>query len=199
MNKTTKGALGASAAAVLLMGGAGSLAYWTDLDTVPGGSITAGSLSIDPKVANAPCEADWKYAGTTAKTGTVVQGVVPGDVVSKTCTFVVTATGDNLKASLSTPAVTVGYGTTSSSFKVTPKTEYTLDGGAVLPTTSGTTTEIKSVNNGKELKVVVTLDIPFGAPGSALTGDNRNDSQLKTATISPVDIVLTQLNPNPVA
>ena len=36
MNKTTKGALAGGAAAVLLMGGVGTLAYWTADEDVTG-------------------------------------------------------------------------------------------------------------------------------------------------------------------
>ena len=48
MNKTTKGAIAAAAAGALLLGGIGSLAYWTDSDPVGGGTFTAGSLSLTP-------------------------------------------------------------------------------------------------------------------------------------------------------
>ena len=85
MNKTAKGALAASAAAVLLAGGAGTLAFWTDSANVNGGSITAGTLGIAPLVV-APntqaCDTNWVYAPGAAKAGTVVNLFVPGDKVT---------------------------------------------------------------------------------------------------------------------
>ncbi len=51
MNKTTKGALAASAAAVLLLGGAGSLAYWSDAETIQGGDVTAATCRWTPRRA----------------------------------------------------------------------------------------------------------------------------------------------------
>ena len=41
MNRTTKGAIAAGAAAVLLLGGAGSLAYWSDCQDAAGGTINS--------------------------------------------------------------------------------------------------------------------------------------------------------------
>jgi predicted ribosomally synthesized peptide with SipW-like signal peptide len=46
MRKSTKGALAAGTAAVLLTGGAGSLAYWTATDTTKGAVIGAGQLGL---------------------------------------------------------------------------------------------------------------------------------------------------------
>ncbi|NKU44191.1 alternate-type signal peptide domain-containing protein [Rhodococcus hoagii] len=46
MNKKTKGAIAAGAAAALLAGGAGSFALWSDSETLNGGTITAGTLTL---------------------------------------------------------------------------------------------------------------------------------------------------------
>ena len=59
MNKSTKGALAASSAAVLLLGGAGSLAFWSDSQDVGSANITSGELDL-----SAPDCADDLLAGT---------------------------------------------------------------------------------------------------------------------------------------
>ena len=55
MNRSTKGAIAAGAAAVLLMGGAGSLAFWTADGDVDGGTVTAGTLSL----TDLECDTTW--------------------------------------------------------------------------------------------------------------------------------------------
>lgn len=65
MNKTTKGALAAGAAGILLLGGAGSYALWSDAETVQGGTITAGNLDISPVAAGV----DRRLAGTGQDAG----------------------------------------------------------------------------------------------------------------------------------
>jgi len=96
MKKSTKGAVAAGGAAVLLMGGAGTLAFWTATGDAAGGAITAGSMTLTP----VGCDADWVYATGSAGAGTAVTTFVPGDVVTKECTFTVGATGDNLSATV---------------------------------------------------------------------------------------------------
>ena len=46
MKKSTKGAVAAGAAAVLLLGGAGTLAFWNADGTAEGGTLTAGTLEL---------------------------------------------------------------------------------------------------------------------------------------------------------
>ena len=79
MNKTTKGSLAAGAAAVLLLGGAGSLAYWTDAASIDGGSITSGTLTLDAGTC-----AGWTYSDGAAGAGKTVELFVPGDLVTNT-------------------------------------------------------------------------------------------------------------------
>src|SRR4051794_282011 len=93
MNKSTKGALATSAAAVLLLGGAGTLAYWNDSATVPGGTVQSGQLELGAPV----CGAGWTLDGGTAFT---TQLLVPGDTLTKVCTVDLVATGEHLGADL---------------------------------------------------------------------------------------------------
>ncbi len=97
MKKSTKGAVAAGAAAVLMLGGAGSLAHWTAEADVAGASISTGNLTLDA----ADCGAGWTIDGTPAvafDTGT--DKLVPGDVITRVCTMAVSATGKHLVADI---------------------------------------------------------------------------------------------------
>lgn len=100
MKKTTKGALAAGSAAVLLMGGAGTLAYWSASTSVPGVDVQAGEL----KIINDSCvDADWVFDSGEDEAAKVYEAgdlIVPGDELTKTCTFEVQATGEHLRAEL---------------------------------------------------------------------------------------------------
>ncbi|MBY6682754.1 alternate-type signal peptide domain-containing protein [Rhodococcus sp. BP-316] len=109
MNKATKGAMAAGAAALLLLGGAGSFALWQDSESVDGATITAGNLDISPLDAGV-----W----TDVSPGPVNSGLipdiaafrmVPGDVLEYTASYTVTAEGENLRAVLTADPDSVDY------------------------------------------------------------------------------------------
>ncbi|WP_447646051.1 alternate-type signal peptide domain-containing protein [Nocardioides zeae] len=92
MNKTTKGAIAAGSAAVLLLGGAGSLAFWNATADVPGGTVDSGELTLTPAAAG-----QWTFNGAPiADPGTVT--LVPGDELAYTGSYTIGAEGDNLEA-----------------------------------------------------------------------------------------------------
>ena len=106
MDKSIKGALAATCGAVVLVGGTGSLAYWTDSSTVGGGAINGGTMSIGTDATNTGC-AGWQLdTGESApSTYTVGDPLVPGDVLTRVCTYTIHATGNHLRATvaISTP------------------------------------------------------------------------------------------------
>lgn len=182
MNKTTKGALAASAAAVLLLGGAGSLAYWTDAETITGGDVTAGMLSLDTP----SCDDNWKYAAGKAGAGNNVVRFVPGDVITKSCTFLVRGAGDNLKATLTTPSTySIGAGDVTANVDAT----YSIAGAAVPAT-------ITSANNGDTVTATITVAFPYGTDESGTPKVNANNTQGDTAVLDDIAVTLTQSNPN---
>lgn len=96
MHRSTKGALAAAAAGALLLGSAGTLAYWTGSENVPGGTFTSGYLQLtDNTCATAPWKLDDGVDYTT-------QRIVPGDSLTKTCTFSIDGVGDHMTVSLDT-------------------------------------------------------------------------------------------------
>lgn len=184
MNKSTKGALAAGAAATLLLGGAGTLAYWTAEQTVNGGAVTSGEL----KLSAGTCDTNWVYDGGT----TTVTKFVPGDVVTKKCTFTVTAIGQNLTASVTAPATVALSGTNPASSKATVATTYALSGtgGASGAIVNGGT--ISSADNTKVLTATFKVTFPFGTDETATTKVNANDTQAWTATLNALTVKLTQ-------
>jgi alternate signal-mediated exported protein len=96
MNKLAKGAIAAGAATVLLVGGAGTLAFWSDQAPVAGGTLTSGFLSLDV------ADATWTdITGALSTTfDPTVDKIVPGDVIQYTAHAIVSGEGKNLEASL---------------------------------------------------------------------------------------------------
>lgn len=170
MKKSTKGALATSAAAVLLLGGAGTLAYWNDSAVVPGGTIQSGQLEL-----GAPdCGAGWTLDGGAAFT---TQLLVPGDTLTKTCTVDLLATGEHLGADLvvDTPTWGAANGLTA---ELTTSATFLVNGVATSHITSADDTGTGEI----QASVVVVFD------GPAAT----NASQNLSATLNGINIVATQ-------
>ncbi len=181
MNQTTKGALAAAAAGALLLGGAGSLAYWSDSKTVTGGAISSGTLSLTQEVGQV-CSS-WTLdaaGGATAYTPGVTL-VVPGDVITKTCDYTVHASGAHLAADLTMDATSI-TGANDLSSALTPGATYTLAGNAVA-----TGADITSANDGDVLNAVIT--VTFESATSGLT------AQGMTAGLDDLVVSLVQTHP----
>lgn len=200
MKKSTKGAIAASAAGVLLLGGAGTLAYWTAEGDAAGSDIVSGEL----KLTDGDCDDNWVYSGGAAD-GNTVNLFVPGDVITKQCTFDVTATGDNLSATLSAPG-TVDLSAVNAADEPVDLTadvtaDYTI--GATSIAEGG---EITSANNGQTLTVTFLVDIDYGTDENGLDRDgnvvgdgttiNGNATQSITASLDDITVSLTQNDPN---
>jgi alternate signal-mediated exported protein len=199
MNKTVKGALGVSAAAALLLGGAGSLAYWTDGTSADGGSITSGKLGIAPLVVapnTGACDTDWLYAPGVAKAGTKVSLFVPGDKVTKKCTFKIAATGDNLSATVTAPSALTLSGGTGTSLSIDTASTYALSNVA-SPRAIANGGQISSADNNGTLTATFVATIPFGSAESGATKVNANDTKSITAALQTLSVSVAQNNPNP--
>lgn len=177
-SKASKGALAAAAAGVLLLGGAGSLAYWSDSATVTGGAISSGTLALTQEIGQV-CS-NWVLdaaGGPTAYTPGVTL-VVPGDVITKTCDYTVHATGAHLAADLTMDATSI-TGSNDLSAALTPGATYTLDGFVVA-----TGQAITSADDQDVLNAVVT--VTFNSATSGLT------AQGLTAGLDDIVISLVQ-------
>lgn len=165
MKKTTKGALAAGAAAVLLTGGAGTLAYWSDTGNADAGDINAGSFDL----GDVTCDADWKE-GTEA-----VALLVPGDKVTKTCTGTLSITGDHVGATVTLTDTSVAAAEAAFNNEVDITATLTAPtGGAVTAPGDHTVT------------VEIEVDFPYGPA--------TNDSQGSTALLDVLALEAVQVH-----
>lgn len=178
MKKQTKGAIAGGIAAVLLLGGASTLAYWSDTANGDGGTISSGDLSLTAGTAS-----EWTYAGTSDAVGTIV----PGDSIEKTIDFTITAKGDHIQAALDTPA-TINATVTSTPEPTTMQLDVDSSfqvEGADAPAT------ITAANDGDVVTATITVDFPYGS-GTV----NGNDTKNLEASLDEITVSLTQVDPN---
>jgi len=180
MNKTTKGSLAAGAAAVLLLGGAGSLAFWTDTADIAGTNITSGFMNLtDPD-----CGEGWLLQGTAYTT----QRLVPGDTLTQTCTFVLEAEGDNLLADFD---VEQGTGLTGDP-RLTPELDLStryLVGATEVGTDLAPPTGV-AVVDGDTITIDMEIDWAYGVE------NNTSNVQGPGLTAALADIVFTATQSN---
>lgn len=179
MKKSTKGAIAAAGAAVLLLGGAGSLAYWTDQGSANGGALTTGNMAL----SDGTCAGDWTYANGGDAGGTVTT-IVPGDSITKDCTYTVTGSGDHLTANVTAPG-DVTYttsGGTPTTMQLTASATYDLGG---TPVANG---DSFAITGTQTLTAHIVVTFPYGDASTI----NANDTQDITATLDAITITLTQ-------
>lgn len=168
MNKKTKGAIAAGAAAALLAGGAGTFAAWNDTENVVGGTITAGKLQfVDGTAAGT-----W-YEGSTA-INTSTYRIVPGQTLTYKASPTVLVEGNNLTATITaTAANTTGA-----------LAEFLTIG---TPTVSGTGVSGNSITTAANNQVLeVSVPVTFDADTAGL------DGQGAAAVLGTIALSLTQ-------
>ena len=180
MKKSTKGALAAAAAGSLLLGGTGSLAYWTATGNVTGGSIGSGNLALSaPTCTGTSTDGgstalhDWQYDGGSAYTvGT--SKVVPGDTITKVCEMSLTMTGDHIGATLglANPTFATANGLTS---ELTKSATFTVDNAAYAAITDPGT-----------YKIVATVTVDFDGAGAT------NSSKNLASVLNDITLTATQ-------
>ena len=170
MNRTTKGAAAAGVAAVLLTGGAGTLAYWNATETVTGTPISSGEL----KLGAPACNGGWKLDGGTVFTN---QLIVPGDVLSKVCTIDLIARGEHIGADLGigTAAFATSNALTS---QLAPTAAFTVGGAS--------RTHITDADDTGTAEITATINVVFDGPAAT------NASQALTTTLNSVAVTATQ-------
>ncbi len=189
MKKSTKGAVAAAAAGVLLLGGAGSLAFWSAEGEVGGGTITSGSFSLDDATTGTCALAPWTLdAGETVASKTFVLAtdrIVPGDVLTKECKFTLTAVGEHLRATptITTAATVTGTINPATAGNVTVTGKFSNAGGTAI-------TEVTDANNTDVLTAKITMTFPLGT-----VVDNASKS--KTAILSNYKVTLNQVHTAP--
>ena len=172
MNRTYKGALAAGGAAVLLLGGLGTLAYWSDSQDVTGTGITSGEL----KLGAPDCGTGWTLDGGTVFT---TQLLVPGDVITKTCTLDLVATGVHVAADLSISTADWAAGS------ATALTDE-LSASAVFTVGGATTTRVTEADDtGVTDEIEAVIEVTFTGT-SATNASQALSATLDTITVSAV-------------
>ncbi|MGO4256986.1 alternate-type signal peptide domain-containing protein [Marmoricola sp. RAF53] len=178
MNKSTKGALAAAAGAVLLLGGAGSLAYWTDAATVAGGALNSGKLTLTDTTTGGCAAASWTLDGAESPAGAafdpVTDTLVPGDVLTKSCTYTIGAVGTHLRAN-----VTASGGAASGSLAPA------LTVGGTFDVAGAPVTSITAADDGKTLTAKISV---------AFVPTSGNTTQLQAASLSSYAVTLNQIH-----
>lgn len=186
MKKSTKGAIAAAGAGVLLLGGAGSLAYWTGTSSIAPSTITAGELKLGPATCGA-----WSFVGAGGSFTPASDRIVPGDQVSRVCTIPVVAVGKNLSATLTLPNQALTNA--PSDANITATAAYKVGTAPGTAVSKGT---ITSSDNASNVYATITVSFPYGTNDTA-NAQNGNGTQLATSTLNALAVVATQVNPNP--
>lgn len=185
MRNSIKAALAATTGAALLLGGAGSLAFWTDSTEVqPDTTLTSGTLDL-----GAPDCGDWTLDGGFVY-APADDEIVPGDTLTRTCQFQITAVGEHLEAELEADAPTM----TDSALEdeLTFTAVYELDVDATDDGTGETPVDPEAgavvftdADDGSYLRVAFTVDFPYGVE------DNDSNGAL-TTQLGAITVTATQ-------
>lgn len=173
MRKSLKGAVALGAASLLLTGGYGSLALWSDSETMNGGNINSGELSFAGSTAGVWKDVTGGGAGTAISDISTFK-VVPGDTLTYSLTRTVNASGKHLSATLSAdPASVTGDAALRNDMNITTS----------IKVNGATTSAITSANNGDPVAVTVTF---------AFARSSGNASQTSSLDLSALELNLNQ-------
>lgn len=196
MKKSTRTLLGTSVAAslgaVLLLGGTGSLAFWSDTETSATQQIQSGTLDLGSSSQITTAGATIKQCTTpTSCTDPVAYAggpLVPGDVVAATVNVPVTLAGQNLKARFTVAPTKTATGTSAAdaalanALTVKVTTIKTTD----VSTTTPTITLASAQHSSGTVPVVIEIAFPWGTAGQ------YNDAMGGQATFA-ASYTLTQI------
>jgi alternate signal-mediated exported protein len=170
--KSLKGVIALAAAGLLLSGGAGTFALWSDSVTLDGGNVNSGQL----KLTNTQPGGWYDLSSGTAAPIADISAfqVVPGDVIEYRVESTIAAEGENLQATLAADPVSV-----------TGDPELLADMDVATAITVGGTaqTALTEADNNKPVDVAVTFDFDDAS---------LNATQLKTLDLSALQLTLTQ-------
>lgn len=165
MKKSTKGALAAAAAGSLLLGGAGSLAFWSETTSVDGGDLASGSITLTAVT----CAPNFTHTEGAQNTATLI---VPGDTITKRCTGTLSLVGDHIGAGVEIDELSIESLNGSLGSEVTAE--------AVLTSPAAPITAAGDYN--------ITVDINVTFP----TTVTSETSQTSTASLNALTLVATQ-------
>lgn len=178
MNKLTKGSIAAGAAGVLLLGGLGSMAYWTDEAAVEAGTLSSGSINLTAATCNG-----WLHTADDS----AVTNIVPGDNVYQECSTTLTLEGDNIGATLAIDP---------SSIPADADFADELDHEVELQDEFGAEIAVVTAEGETDLTARLVVDFPYDGPVSDPdpTTGAYNLSQGGTAVLDNMRLVAVQTN-----
>jgi alternate signal-mediated exported protein len=168
VKKSTKGAVAASAAALLLLGGAGTQAGWTGDADAAGTAINAGHLEL---VGSDCLTTDWLLGAVPFDPATMK--IVPGTLLTKKCTFTINIAGAGLTATLGTSAPTWSNANDLAA-TLDVGSSFAVDGGGPAIST------VTEADNGTVVEATLTVELPADA-----------DNSVQTLTTALNDIAIT--------
>jgi len=197
MNKLVKAAIATGVGAALLMGGAGTFAYWNDSVGVSGANITAGTLTVADTGTAGSWTVQKNGTGTAAAVADIAAfRVSPGDKLTYTKTVKVTAIGDNLVATLS-----LGEGSIAGATSTTANSAlagYLTKTAQISATGTGVTaggvagTYTFTPGSAGITDQVVTVSVVINFPKSATAG-LENDARSGIVTLSGLTVKIDQV------
>ena len=198
MKKLVKGAIATAVGSALLMGGAGTFAYWNDSVGITGGTIVAGNLAVADAT---PTDGVWTVQKDGTGTATTVPNIAsfvasPGDKFTYTKTVKITATGNNLVATLAlTPGSIVAAtpasaaNTALASYLTSTSTIAATGTGVSAGTVAGTYNVTAGTAGVSARDVTVSVVVTF--PKSTTAGF-ENNTKLGSVNLSGLAVTLNQ-------
>lgn len=188
MNKATKGTIAAGAAVLLLLGTGGSLAYWNSTADLGGQTISAGQLKVEQT------SSAWTLQHTTGPAAPVTitdVKIVPGDTLTYTGEFDITAEGQNLAytvtlANGSIEGATAAAADVKLAEVLNDSASFAVNGTAV----NGASVTVDEPGT-KSVTVTVTIEWPFGDSNSPAAD---NVAQLGKVTMDDFAVQLQQVD-----
>lgn len=190
MKKIVKGAIAAAAGFALLLGGAGTFAYWNSSQTISGSTIVSGNLLVtDPGPAGV-----WTINGGSTAIDLTSYLIVPGDVLTYKKTMAITATGNNLVATLGLGAASIAPVSLGTPADVALAGYLTstavLDASGIGITGTTPTFTVTPGATGVATNVIVTVTITFPKALTATVGENA--TKVGHVSLANMDVTLTQ-------
>lgn len=179
MKKSTRTLLGTATAAalgaLLILGGTGSLAFWSDSSTSATQEIQSGSLDLGTATGINLASAKIVNCASTCTTAVTYTGspLVPGDTITGTATVPVRLVGANMRAGLTVQPTTAAISASvpadnalASAVSVTVKSIYG-DNGTGIPNASRT---VNLSPMDATIPVVFEVSLPSNAGNAAMGG-----------------------------
>lgn len=193
MNKLLKGSIAGAAGIALLLGGAGTFAFWNDSVAIDSAVVTAGTLKVTPTTAGA-----WSYSqggADIAISDLANFAIVPGTVLKYTRTMTIGATGQGMVASLALTGGSIAANSAAAAdvalaAELTKTAQLAVTGTGIVGTSPGTSFTVTPGNGAVSAAATVTVTLSFPNKATA-----QNGAQAGKVKLDALAVTLTQTTP----